>query len=892
MKVEWYALDVDVAIARLESSSHGITSAESARRLVRDGANALPEAPRDSWLILFLRQFQSPLIYLLLVACAIVFALGESIDAIVILAVLVLNAIIGLIQEGRAEQTLSALKAFTATEATVFRDDQERIVPDQEIVVGDVVVVREGERIPADGRIIESRSLQVDEAALTGESLPVQKHADAIPGAPTETDQLNMVFRGTHAVAGSAHVLIVATGAETYIGGIAATIRAVHSEIPLQKEIKKLSTRIIYMTLVLAAALFAFGIMRGESVREMFSTVVSLTVSVVPEGLPIALTLVLATGVWRMSKRNALVKKLQAVEALGQARVIAVDKTGTLTKNEMVVTHVFVNNTLYQVEGNGYEARGAFSTGGNAIDTANHAELLGLGKIAALASEARVVYTEETKIWRVAGDPTEAAAVVLGQKLGFHRDVLEREESLVAEIPFDYRLKYRASIHERDGKSMLSLMGAPEVLLELSSHVLEDGKRVAMTDAKRDALKEKSLALSSEGLRMIALAEREGQSSADPADIKQVTFVGLMGIQDPLRPEVLDAMNEARAAGMHIVMITGDQATTARAIAASAGIYREGDTVITGAELEALSTEELAAKLDRVTVFARVTPEHKLRIVEGYKARGEVIAMTGDGVNDAPSLVAADLGVAMGKIGTEVAKEASDIVLLDDNFGSIVAAIEEGRSIYRTIKKVILYLFSTNVGEALTITGAILIAMPIPLLPTQIIWLNFVTDGFLTVALAMEPKESGLLRTAFTKASKSLVDRYMLLRMVVMAVPMAIGTLVAFSFYLDDMEKAWTISLTTLAIFQWFNAWNCRSATVSVFAMNPLRNMYLIAATLLVIGLQIVAVYVPAFQAFLHTVPLSWEEWVLCSAIASSILWIEEIRKLLAYVVRAPADTE
>ncbi|MDP3763429.1 MAG: HAD-IC family P-type ATPase, partial [bacterium] len=457
------------------------------------------------------------------------------------------------------------------------------------------------------------------------------------------------------------------------------------------------------------------------------------------------------------------------------------------------------------------------------------------------------------------------------------------------------KLKYHATVHKTDSTNLsaskqdfLTVVGAPEVLLSLSQKIWRGGKSYRLSNEEKQGLEATFLAMSQEGLRVIALAEsREVSGVVSSETINDLTFVGFFGMKDALRPEVRDAMQKATSAGIRVVMITGDHKTTAQAIAKEAGIYKDGDSTLTGEEIDILSHAELSLKLARTSVFARVTPEHKLRIIMAYKARGEIVAMTGDGVNDAPSLIAADLGVAMGKIGTEVAKEASDIVLLDDNFGSIVSAVEEGRNIYKTIKKVILYLFSTSWGEALTITGALLLGFPLPLLPAQIIWLNFVTDGFLDVALAMEPKEEGLLRGNFERPKKYLVDKLMARRMFIMALPMAIGTLYIFNGYLPigetgietDLTKAWTISLTTLAVFQWFNAWNCRSESKSIFQMNPFSNKFLVGATVIVIFLQFIALHTPFLQKVLHTVPLEFSEWLVIIPIAASVVVVEEIRK-------------
>lgn len=893
-QLPWHTQKIPEILAVLRSREHGLTIEEATERLREYGPNKLPEGKVDGLPIILFRQFQSPLIYILLAASAIVFAMGENIDGSIILAVLLFNAIVGTIQEGKAQNTLAALKKFVETKATVLRDEKEFIIPDSEVVPGDIIILQEGEKAPADARVIASSNLKIDEAALTGESEPVHKIVDTLPaparqslgtgGERTElaiAEQKNMIFKGTHILAGSGKAVVVAISLETVIGKISKEIAAIDTEIPLKTNIRYLSRLIIITVASISALLFLLGIASGKSVKEMFTTVVSLSVSIIPEGLPIVMTLVLATGVWRMSKRNALVKKLQAVEALGQARVIAVDKTGTITKNEMVIQKVYVDEKFFEVGGVGYEPKGEIQLNGSAVDAVNHPELLFAGKIAAFCANARVMFSEEEKVWRVAGDPTEAAMLVLAEKLGFHKDDLERESPLQSEISFDYKLKYHATVHQLDVQKFLAVVGAPEVILGLSQKVWRDGKSHHLSKEEKQELESVFLSMSREGLRVVALAETYDTPEVLQAEeIKSLTFVGFFGMKDALRPEVVEAMQKATSAGIRVVMITGDHKVTAQTIAKEAGIYQDDDTILIGQDIDAFSDAELSEKLARTSVFARVTPEHKLRIIKAYKARGEIVAMTGDGVNDAPSLVAADLGVAMGKIGTEVAKEASDIVLLDDNFGSIVSAVEEGRSIYKTIKKVILYLFSTSAGEAITIGGALFLGYPLPLLPAQIIWLNFVTDGFLDVALAMEPKEEGLLRGNFERPKKYLVDKLMTQRMFTMAIPMMIGTLFLFKGYFEnDLTKAWTISLTTLAVFQWFNAWNCRHESKSIFQMNPFSNKFLVGATLVIISLQLLVVYNPLMQKFLRTAPLELSEWLIIIPIAASIVLVEEIRK-------------
>ena len=843
-------------------------------RLKEYGLNKLPEAKVENPAVIFLRQFQSPLIYILLAASLAIFYLKEFIDGLIILAVLLFNAIVGALQEGKAQNTLLALKNFIETDAEVLRDDKEIIIPDSELVPGDIILLQEGEKIPADARIIVSNNLKIDQASLTGESIPVYKTSEKLHREDLAVvDQKNMVFKGTYIAAGNGQAVVVSTGLDTAIGKISQKIALIDTEIPLKKDIRQLSRLIIIVVAVIGVVLFFSGIFFGKSLVEMFKVVVAISVSIIPEGLPIVITLVLATGVWRMAKQNALVKKLQAVEALGQAKIIAVDKTGTITKNELAVQKVFSGNKMFEIKGVGYEPKGEIYFENQLISPPDFEDLIFSGRIASFCANARVFYSEENKNYKVSGDPTEAALLVFSQKIGFQKEIIDAQHQLIKEIPFDYKIKYHATIRKVDNKNFLAVVGAPESVIPLCGLSKEENKELELVLNK----------MLEEGLRVLAFSFNHRVSeNVDSEKMPKLSFGGFFGIKDGLRPEAKEAIKKAKEAGIRVIMITGDNKITARALAKEAGIYEEGDEILTDKDLDEFSEEELMKKLPEVSIFARVTPEHKLKIIEAYKKRKEIIAMTGDGVNDAPSLVAADLGIGMGKIGTEVAKEAADIVLLDDNFETIVSAIEEGRSIYKTIKKVILYLFSTSFGEVLTISIALFAGYPLPLLAGQIIWLNFVTDGFLDVALAMEPKEKGLLRKNWKKKGKYMVDLLMVQRMFIMALPMSIGAFFVFQKYLDfDLAKAMTMSLTTLAIFQWFNAWNCRSEDKSVFKMDIFSNKWLIGATFVVISLQLLAVYNPIMHKILHTVPLDFSDWLFALGVASSIIAIEEIRKLI-----------
>jgi len=885
VNTQWYTKQLFEIFGEFNSDESGLNSKEVHERLITYGPNSLPEPKVFGIFFIFFSQFFSPLIYILIAAAIAVLFMGETADAIIIFFVLIFNAIVGTIQEGKAQHTLSALKRFVETSASVLRDGKIMIVSDKEIVPGDIIILQEGDKVPADARLISVSSLKLNEASLTGESVSTIKIIDTLDNTQIPAhDQKNMVFKGTNVASGNGRAIVVATGLATEIGKISEVIASIDTEIPLKKNIRSLSHLIIIAVSAIGMVLMIFGLARGESLKQMFSTVVSLAVSIIPEGLPIVMTLVLASGVWRMTKRNVLVKKLQAVEALGQAKIIAVDKTGTLTKNEMVLEKVYVDRKMFDIEGRGYEPKGGVLLEGKNIDPLNHSELVLAGRIASFCSNAHAMYIEEKDVWKVSGDPTEAALEVFGRKIGFKDS--DQELPKIFELPFDYLTKYHTVIHEFENKNFLTVVGAPEKIFELCDRIWRAKKSEELSQKEKVELESVFSDMSKRGLRVLAFAfNPDSESVVKNNKLPPLIFGGFFGMKDPLREEVKTSIQKARQAGIRVVMITGDHKNTAYAIAKEAGLTGENNDVITGEELEKLPDEELFERFGTCNIFARVTPEHKLQIIELFRKRGEVVAMTGDGVNDAPSLAAADLGVAMGKIGTEVAKEAADIVLLDDNFGNIISAVEEGRSIYKTIKKVILYLFSTSVGEVLTISGAMFLGFPLPLLPAQIIWLNFITDGFLDVSLAMEPREDGLLNRRFVKPTKYILDSLAIKRMIFMGVIIAVGTFFVFVQYLDNgLEKALTMSLTTLAVFQWFNAWNCKSENKSIFSVNPFKNMFLVGSTIIVVGLQLLAIYLPFLQRLLHTVPLTIWDWMYAILIAMTILVFEEIRKWVVNV--------
>lgn len=866
----WYSLPAEEVLKQLNSSYDGLTQEETANRLARFGPNKLPEHKGKSGFAIFFEQFKSPLIYVLLAADVIVFALKEYIDGFIILFILFFNAVLGAIQEGRAQNTLAKLSQFAETRAEVKRGGQELNIPDAEVVTGDIILLQEGEKIPADGRIIYAASLETQEAALTGESEPVRKTEAPLTGELPTAEQKNMVFKGTTVASGTGTAVVTATGPSTIIGKISAAISGINTEIPLTKNLRQLSKVVVIIVSIIIAFIFAAGIAEGKDFKEMFLAAIAISVAAVPEGLPLVLTVTLSAGVWRMAKRRVLVKKLQAVEALGQAKNIAVDKTGTITKNELVVQKVVAAENKYDIPGVGYEPKPSI------LKPAPDLALI--AQIAALCANARIVATEEGG-YRLIGDPTEGALSAFASKAGYPKDELLKAGKLITDWPFDYQKKFHLALYEKDSKLFLAMTGAPEVIIENCSFYLSEGRAKPFDAQAKERLLSEFNALSGEGLRVIAGAfNPETTRGVSPDKLPALTFGGLIAMRDALRDGIKENITRAKDLGIRVIMITGDHAVTAKTIAEQAGIYTEGDTIITGGELEKMADDEFAAALNKTTVFARVTPEHKMKIIGAYRKRDEIIAMTGDGVNDAPSLVAADLGIAMGKIGTEVAKEASDLVLMDDNFGDILSAIEEGRNLRQGLRRTITYLFSSNLGELLMIIFSLLADLPLPLIAAQIIWMNVVTDTFFDISLALERKDPTLMR-AGAHIAKKLFDKLTVVRLSVIAPVISISGFWLFQNHTGDLDRARTLALTSLIVFQWFNSLNCRSETKSIFRMNPFSNKFLLATLVGVMSLHLFAVYNPILNKILRIEPLYGSDWLTLISLGLLVVLAEEIRK-------------
>lgn len=872
----------------------GLTDREAAIRLKKYGLNELPEKKPEGWLLVFLRQFQNPLIYILLIATAIIFFVGpDKIDAFIIGGIVLFNAIIGTIQEGRTRAILQSLRRFIATESLVVRDGKKRLIKDSFLVPGDIILLQGGERVAADARIIEAYGLRVDEAVLTGESRGVRKYVDQLDHDVTLAEQQNMVFKGTYVLSGSGTAVVVATGLTTEIGKIQKTVEEIRADMPLKRELQRLSRWILLFILGVCIFLFVVGWLTGKPSNELLVMLTALFICVVPEGLPVVLTLVLATGVYHMAKRRVLVKHMHAVEALGRTDVIVIDKTGTLTRNEMMVSKVFADTMICTVTGEGYYETGEIYCNDIKMDVIEDENvLMYIGKAALLLNNSEITFLPDIGLFSVTGEPTEAALAVFGKKLGLSEEKLKQEYKKIYEIPFDSQLKFHACFFQRGDKGIVFVNGAPETILQWSKN-------------SEETVRSNLALLLDEGLRVVAFAQKEFELEAmmfehddEAAEqnfkifkdmVHDVQFLGFCGIQDAIRPEVRSVIEQARNAGLKIIMATGDHKKTALYVAKYVGIFRPGDEAIDGFELDQLSNKELDTRCDKITVYARVSPVHKLRIIKHFHKHGDIVAMTGDGINDVPSLVAADLGIAMGRIGAEVAKEAADVILLDDSFVHIIDALKQGRHIFYTLRRVILYFFATNMGELLIVLFAMCAicfheALPLPITAAQILWLNLITDGFLDVALSMEPVEEGLLTEGWLARKLRLVDKDMLFKVFFTAIPMGIGSLLVFHHYYHiNLAYARTMTLITMAIFQWFNAWNCRSERLSLLQVGLFSNMWLVLSTLFVLALQFFMVYSSIMQKIFKTVPLSVHDWFVVFSVASSVLILDELRK---FVVR------
>lgn len=883
----WHTLNHDDVWQRLDSSERGLSAAEAQRRLAAQGPNRLPAPRRPSALRRLLGQFHNLLIYVLLVAAAITAALGDWLDTAVILGVVLINAVIGFVQEGKAERALEAVSAMLARKATVWRDGRRLEIDAAELVVGDVVWLESGARVPADLRLWRVNNLGIDEAALTGESVPVDKDTEAVPEDAALGDRSGMAYAGTVVTQGQASGVVVAIGSVTELGRIGQLVSSVPSlATPLTRRLDQFARQITLVILAASGFVFWYGSQIGERpVLEMFLAVVGLAVSAIPEGLPAIVTITLAIGTAAMAKRRAVVRRLPAVETLGSVGVICTDKTGTLTKNEMTAVGLHLAGDTIEVSGAGYAPQGGFSVARQAIDPSQQPELMRLARCALLCNDAQL-HTGEDGSWTLAGDPTEGALLTLALKAGLTPEQAEREAPRIAAIPFESEHRFMATLH-RDGSGQVFalLKGAPERVIGLCT---QDANGKAL-DA--EAWRARVRAAAGQGQRVLALAEVELPPDTDtltmadiaPPAVPRFTLLGLVGLMDPARPEAVAAVAECQRAGIRVLMITGDHAATAAAI--GAGIGLNGGQPLTGTEIDTLDGAALSQRLDQTDVVARASPEHKLRLVAMLQAGGQLVAMTGDGVNDAPALKAADIGVAMGQRGTDAARQAADLVLTDDNFASIAAAVREGRRVFDNIKKALLFIIPTNGGEAGIILLAVFAGLAMPITAGQILWVNMVTSITLDIAIAFEPEEAGVMQREPRPPREPLITRLLLMRIVFVSLLMVGACFWIYQWELgrgSSLEVVRTAVVSMLVISQVLYLFNARHFTASALRWETLvGNPIAVAAVAITLVLQSLFIYAPPMQQLFGTAALDLASWGFILALASAIFLAVEAEKAL-----------
>jgi Ca2+-transporting ATPase len=925
MSATWHAMDVETSFERQLSSPAGLSKPEAAKRLADSGPNELVQTARVSPLRIFLEQFTDVLVIVLIIAALISGYLGisrgestEVWDAVLIAIIVVLNSVLGFVQEFRAEKSLQALKALAAPKAHVIREGEPLALPSREIVPGDVVVLAAGDKVPADLRLFEAASLRTNEASLTGESTPVSKTTSALRAAAFLGDRKNMAFLGTTVEGGRGKGLVIGTGMKTELGKIAGLVQQeTKEETPLQRQLDRLGRQIGLIILGIAGVIFLLMFLKEadplSKLELLFLTAVGLAVAAIPEGLPAVVTISLALGLQRMIRRHALIRKLPAVEALGAATVICSDKTGTLTKGEMNVRVLYAGGRFYEVRGEGFDPTGELVSDGAKVNLKASADVREAIVCGVLCNDASV--RREGERWLCEGDPTEGALVVAAMRAGLDADILRSEQPRVAEIAFTSERKLMSTLHAplsaqalheilavsedrrhlslaEIGAKMLYVKGAPERVLAACSHHLVRGERTPLTDYDRKQYAFQNQELATRALRILGLASRSFPGEVPPIRGEGLesglTFLGLVGMMDAPRLDAVKAIGRCKKAGIQVVMITGDHKLTAMAVAREMGILAEGERALTGEELDRVSEDELVRDVERVKVYARVSPEHKMRIVDAWKKKGHVVAMTGDGVNDAPALKRSDLGVAMGITGTDVAKESADMVLTDDNFASIVAAVEEGRGIYENIRKFVAYLLSANAGEVLIMLLATLFVVDPTFLPfftpVQLLWINLVTDGLPALALGVDPYPTDIMNRRPRNPKEGVLSRETVYLIAIVAVILTVGTLGIFAWeQLDgsDPVRTQTVAFTTIVFFELFLVFAIRSPRQAIWQIGLFTNKKLIYAVLVSMALQIMVVYLPFFQTAFHTEPLTAFDWVRTLVISFSAFLIVELLKVL-----------
>ncbi len=894
-----YNLTAEQALAFLNTRATGLSAAEARKRLNLHGPNELAPPRQISGLAIFLRQFKNLLIVILLAATGLSLVLGEHLDAYVILVIVFGCTILGFIQEYRAERAAAALMAMAAPTATVLRDGREQVIPAREVAPGDILVLHTGDKVAADARLLEAVNLKADEAILTGESIAVDKTgaADLRAGLPL-ADQKGMVFGGTVITYGRGKAVVTATGMNTEFGRIARMLGEVPQEqTPLEARMATIGLTLSVICLVISAGATAFGVIKGHPWLEMLIWGISLAVAAVPESLPAVVTGALAIGTTRMARRQAIVKRLPAVETMGCTTVICTDKTGTLTKNEMTVRRLYLDGREVEVGGRGYAPQGDFTQAGQRIDPAQDQVLQASARVGLLCNDA--ILEEQDDDWYLQGDPTEGALVTLALKAGLDREALARDFPRVGEIPFSSEDKRMTTFHGSPGRVLACSKGAPESLLPRCDRLLTEQGERPLGDADRQDIMDQAAAMAAGALRVLGLAYRQMEELPASLNLEEggerLVWVGLAGLIDPPRPEALKALAKCRQAGIRVIMVTGDHPTTAKAVGREIGLVGASPppgAVISGQALEQMSDEDLQTALNSVVIFARVAPEHKLRLVDLLKARGDVVAMTGDGVNDAPALKRADIGVAMGITGSQVTKETADMILADDNFATLVAAVEEGRAIYDNIKKYLIFLLSANLGEIMVLTGAFALGMPLPLIALQILWVNLTTDGLPALALGVDPKAPDLMSRPPRPPEEGVFTMPVVVLQMVIASYLTIILIPLFHSYCHgflaisgqpelSLVRAQTMVFVTLVLTEMVAAFNCRSDSHSLFRVGFFTNRYLMGAVALSLAMIVAVVMWPPLAKLFHVVPLDLREWLLASTLALMLWPVVELTKLV-----------
>ena len=874
---EWYQKEITEILKELNTDTvKGLSSNEAARRLTEVGPNELQaEDGISPWTILF-EQFKNVLIIILIIATVLSVFLGHGVEAIAIAVIVLFAVLLGFVQEYRAERAIAALRQMAAPTATVIRDGNEFEIPAHDLVPGDIILLRAGDKVPADARLTETINLQTDEAALTGESLPVVKQmAPLANGQLALGDRINIIYSGTVVTYGRGQAVVVATGMKTEFGQITGLLQSVETgQTPLQENLDRVGKALAKAAFVIVLLIVMLGWLRGQPFLEMLIFGIALAVAAVPEALPAVVTISLAIGVQRMVKRHALVRRLSSVEALGSTSVICSDKTGTLTKDEMTVRKIFVGGRIYEVSGAGYEPSGTFSRNGSSVEP--DASLNALLRGAVLASDARLA--QNNGQWEIKGDPTEGAMVVAAAKAKLNKNDLEKQFPRVNEIPFTSETKRMTTLHDTSDGTIAYSKGAPEFILASCKNQLIDDEESPLDNAAHEAILDTARQMAKEALRVLAVAYK---SPAQIEDAEQdMTFLGLIGMIDPPRPEVKSAIQTCVEAGIKPMMITGDHPLTAQAIAQELELLKTG-RVITGIDLEAMSDAEFEREVENIEVYARVSPAHKLRVIAALQQKGHIVAMTGDGVNDAPALKKADVGVAMGITGTDVSKEAAAITLTDDNFASIVAAVEEGRGIFDNIKKYLMYLLSSNVGEIGLMAGATLLGLPLPLTAVQILYVNLATDGLPALALAVDPPEPGLMRRKPRNPRTGIFTRPVVTLLLVGGVWSMVVNLGLFAWAINSgrsIEEAMTMTFVSLVLIQFFKAYNFRSDRQSVLN-RPFANKWLNISIVWELVLLVLIVYLPFLHSAFTTYSLPLMDWVIVVILAFTVSPVLELAK-------------